>query len=262
MAEIEQIDHHQTIPVRVSYQLEHAAAQYRIGLVALANDFVVERDFASICPADQVAVHVSRILNDNICTVETLLAMAPKLTESASLIAYEAHLGSIVYCCTSGTVVIGYDEIAARLHKAHPGVPVVTPITAGLAALARFGAKKIAILTPYVDDVNRQISEYIKQNGFEPIALTSFQMADGNDMALIPPDAIFEAALEADRPEADAVFISCTAIRAVDVVDKIEKQLNKPVVTANQALIWQSLREAGYHAPISGYGKLFQLPNS
>lgn len=251
---------YQTTPVRVPYELDEAAAQFRIGVIALANDFVVERDFAKICPAGHVAVHVSRVLNDTICTVETLLAMAPKLTESASLIAREAKLGSIVYCCTSGTVAIGYDDVAARLRKAHPGILVVTPITAGLAALARFNASKVAILTPYIDEVNRQIARYVEDSGLEPIALTSFQMADSNDMALIPPQAIYEAALEADRPEADALFISCTAIRAVDVVDRIERQLGKPVVTANQALIWQSLRHAGYGEPIDGYGNLFRLP--
>ena len=252
-------DPFQTIPVSVSYELDETAARHRIGLVALANDFVVERDFANICPSEHVAVHVSRILNDNICTVETLRAMAPRLTETAALIVKEAQLGSIVYCCTSGTVVIGYDEVARRLQIAHHGVPVVTPITAGLAALEKFNARKVAVLTPYVDEVNSQIAQSIAESGVEPVALTSFRIANGDEMALIPPQAIYEAALEADRPEADALFISCTAIRAVDVVDRIEKKLGKPVVTANQALIWQALREAGYRDPIEGYGNLFRL---
>ena len=117
----------------------------------------------------------------------------------------------------------------------------------------------MAILTPYVDEVNSQIAQSIAESGVEPVALTSFRIANGDEMALIPPRAIYEAALEADRPEADALFISCTAIRAVDVVDRIEKKLGKPVVTANQALIWQALREAGYRDPIEGYGNLFRL---
>lgn len=249
-------------PVRTAYALDDGPARHRIGIIALANDFAVERDFAMICPAERVSIHVSRVLNDNSCTVETLFEMAPKLTESASLIAREAELGALVYGCTSGTVVIGYDEVAARLNEAHPGVPVVTPITAGLAALDRFDARRIAVLTPYVDDVNGPIVRYIEDRGLEVLALTSFLLEDGRDMARIPPDAIHAAALEADRPQADALFISCTAIRAVDVVDRIEQALGKPVVTANQALAWQALRYAGYQDPIDGYGELFRLPGT
>lgn len=249
----------QTTPVTVSYELDEAAARHRIGVVTLTNDLVVERDFANICPSEHVAVHVSRIPIDNLCTVETLAAMAPRLTDAAAMIVREADLGSLVYCCTSGTVVIGYDEVKRRLQAAHPGVPAVTPITAGLAALEKFKARKVAILTPYLDEVNTRIAECLEDNGLEPVALTSFRIANGDAMAWIPPQAIYEAALEADRPEADAVFISCTAIRAVDVVDRIEQKLGKPVVTANQALIWQALREAGYTDPIDGYGDLLRM---
>ncbi len=80
-------------------------------------------------------------------------------------------------------------------------------------------------------------------------------------MAALPPEAIFHGALEADRPEADALFISCTAIRAVDVVERIEQALGKPVVTANQAMIWQALRWSGYAGAIEGYGKLLKQTN-
>ena len=71
--------------------------------------------------------------------------------------------------------------------------------------------------------------------------------------------SIFNAALEADRNDADAVFISCTAIRAVEVIDKIEQKLGKPVITAVQAMFWQSLRLAGFKGKISGYGQLMCL---
>ena len=72
-------------------------------------------------------------------------------------------------------------------------------------------------------------------------------------------EAIISAAKEADRDDADALFISCTAIRAVDVVDEIERMLNKPVVCANQALFWEAVRTAGYAAPMEGYGRLLTM---
>ncbi|MGI9413597.1 MAG: maleate cis-trans isomerase family protein [Hyphomicrobiales bacterium] len=248
-------------PVRSAYELDDGPGRHRIGLIALASDYATERDFMNMRPNDEVAVFVSRILNVNPCTVENLRTMAPKVSDAVSLIIPEGRLDAVAYSCTSGTVAIGYDAIAASIHAERPGIPVATPITAGLAALARFGAQKVAVLTPYVDDVNGPIARYIEAGGLEVVALTSFLFPDDNDMARIPPEAIYEAALEADRPDADALFISCTAIRAVDVVERIEQALGKPVVTANQALFWQALRAAGYHPPVDGYGSLLRLPS-
>ena len=119
--------------------------------------------------------------------------------------------------------------------------------------------EKIAVLTPYTDDVNASLVDYIQDHGPQVTATTSFHFANDNDMARIPPEAIVSAAKEADRDDAGALFISCTAIRAVDVIDEIEQALGKPVVSANQALFWEAVRTAGYTAPIEGYGRLLTL---
>ena len=78
-------------------------------------------------------------------------------------------------------------------------------------------------------------------------------------MARLTAKSIYQAALEADRADAAALFISCTAIRAVDVIEKIQQKLGKPVITAVQAMFWQSLRMAGYVEKVSGYGRLLRL---
>jgi len=248
----------QAQPVRSKFELDHGPGQYRIGLIALASDYVTERDFMNMRPCDDVVIFVSRILNVNPCTVENLRTMAPRVTESVSLIIPEGRLDAVAYSCTSGTVVIGFDKIESSIHAVRPGIPVATPITAGLAALEKFDARKIAVLTPYVDDVNGPIVRYIEDSGLDVVDLTSFLFADDNDMAGLTPDAIFDAAIEADRPEADALFISCTAIRAVDAIERIEQALGKPVVSANQALFWQALRAAGYKHAVTGYGQLLR----
>lgn len=247
-------------PVRSGYDRDEGPGRHRIGLIALASDYASERDFMNMRPSDDVAIYVSRIRNVNPCTVENLRSMAPKLSDAVSLIIPEGRLDAVAYSCTSGTVVIGYEAIAASIHSVRPGIPVATPITAGLEGLGRFEARKIAVLTPYIDDVNGPIVRYIEDSGLDVVALTSFLVADDNVMACIPPQAIYEAAIEADRPEADALFISCTALRAVDVVERIEQALGKPVITANQALYWQALRATGYHDPVEGYGRLLRLP--
>ena len=239
--------------------LDNGPGAHRIGLIALASDYVVERDFMNMRPGDEVAVFVSRVLNVNPCTVENLKTMGPRLADAASLIIPDGRLDAMVYCCTSGTAAMGYDTVAENIRSVRPGIPVITPITAGLRALSQFSAEQIAVLTPYTDDVNASLVDYIQEHGPQVTAITSFHFANDNDMARIPPEAIVSAAKEADRDDADALFISCTAIRAVDVVDEIEQALNKPVVCANQALFWESVRTTGYDTPINGYGKLLKM---
>ena len=121
------------------------------------------------------------------------------------------------------------------------------------------GVTRIAVLTPYIDEVNAMIARHIEDHGLEIAGFTSFHMADDVQMAGLPPEAIYQAALEADRPGAEALFISCTAIRACDVVERLERTLGKPVVTSIQAMFWRSLEYAGYSGPVAGYGRLLRL---
>ena len=79
-------------------------------------------------------------------------------------------------------------------------------------------------------------------------------------MQKVAPEAIYEAAIAIDRPDADAVLVSCTALRTSSVIDRIEQHLGKPVVTSNQALAWHALRLAGYAEPRKGLGRLMTLP--
>ncbi len=245
-------------PVTATFTPDGGPGTHRIGCVLLSNDYATERDFINMRPSDDVALFFTRVENTPDCTTETLPLMAPHIQVAAGLVVPEGRLDVMVYACTSGTVVMGYDRICELIHATRPGVKVVTPITASLAALATFDARKLAVLTPYTDDVNAAIAGHLESKGHEINAFTSFGIEDNEVMAALPPDAIYQAALEADRPEADALFISCTAIRAVDVVERIEQTLGKPVVTANQALVWQALRWAGYDAPIEGYGQLLR----
>ena len=245
-------------PVEVSYELDAGPGDYRIGLLALSNDYVTERDFMNMRPGDGVAIYTNRLLNSSDCTVETLRALAPRLTEATALLIPEGRLDVVAYSCTSGSVVAGFQEIEASIQAARPGVPCITPITAGLSAFEALGVRKVAMLTPYIDEVNAHIVRYLEDHGMAVPRFTSFHLASAEDMAALPADAIYRAALEADCPEAEALFISCTAIRAVDVVQRVEDDLGKPVVTANQAMFWQSLRRAGCTAPVPGYGRLFE----
>ncbi len=245
--------------VRADILLDRGPGEFRIGLIVLSNDYATERDFINMRPGDQVAIFSTRIPNCVECTPENLARMAPNITSCTQLLVPEGRLDVVAYACTSGTVVIGYDAVRERIQTARPGVPCVTPITASLAAFEKFGARRLAVLTPYVDEVNSAVDAHLAEQRKEVVGFSSFGIEDNEEMSALTPEAIFQAALKADRRDADALFISCTAIRAVDVVERIEQALGKPVVTANQAMVWQSLRTAGCDTKVPGFGSLLRM---
>ncbi|SLN58132.1 Arylmalonate decarboxylase [Roseovarius albus] len=247
-----------TTSVRDDITLDSGPGTWRIGLIVLSNDYTVERDFMNMRPNSDVAIYATRIPFAPDCTVASLKAMAPSISEATQLLVPDGNLSTIAYACTSGSVVIGYDAISDRINTIRPKATCITPITASLAALDCFAAQNLAVLTPYVDEVNAKIAAHLDQAGKTITAFSSFKIEDNEEMAALTSEAIFQAALKADRPEADALFISCTAIRAAEVAARIEQALGKPVVTANQAMFWQSLRAAGCDAKVQGFGTLLK----
>lgn len=242
----------------IDYQLDDGPARHTIGLVVLDTDHATERGFRSMSPSDDVQFFVSRVKNVSPVTVENLRLMSPQLSQSTSLILPGTRIDSIAYSCTSGTVAIGFDEVRASLQSAHAGVPCSTPITAALAGFERLGIKRIAFLTPYIDAVNQPMRRYIEDRGVEVLSIHSFNLEDDVEMGRVPPTAIREAAVMVDRPDVDAIFISCTALRATEVIDTVERELNKPVLTSIQVLFWDALRLAKYDRPIEGFGHLLK----
>ncbi len=248
----------QSASVRSKIALDDGPGHWRIGLIVLSNDYATEPDFMNMRPSNDVAIFTTRIANTPECTPDGLRQMAPKITECAALLVPDGRLDAVAYSCTSGTAVIGYEGVRDRIQTVRPNVPCITPITASLAALEKFDATRIAVLTPYVDEVNVVIHRHLTQAGKDIVAFSSFRIEDNEEMAALTPEAIYQAAIQADRPDAEALFISCTAIRAVEVVGRIEQALGKPVVTANQAMFWHALRATGCDLRSPGYGRLLR----
>jgi len=233
----------------------------RIGLVLLATDHTTERDVARICRPDEAGVYASRIAYENPTTPENLLRMQPRLTEGAALILPGESLDALYYGCTAASVVIGDEAVEAAVHAAKPGVPVITPSGAARTAFRALGVRRISILTPYLPETSAPIAAYFQAHGLEVVNLTCFGLDDDREMARVSPATIVAAACETVAPDAEALFISCTALRAAEVAAEIERRTGKPVVTSNQAGVWLTLRRAGIERPIDGYGRLLHLPS-
>jgi maleate isomerase len=249
-----------TQSVRLEYALDpDPGAAKRLGLVLLATDHTSERDFRRMLPpvAD---CFVSRVRFDNPTTIENLRALAADLTRATDLLVPGSDLHAVAFGCTAGTVAIGEEAIAERLAAARPGVPSTTPIRAALVGFAALAVRRVAMLVPYMDEVIQPVRAFLEDHGVAVTAITSFNIESDVDMARIPPTAIVEAGVEADRPDADALFVSCTALRAAQVAEALEARLGKPVVTSNQALCWHALRLAGIACPVPGHGRLLREP--
>lgn len=241
-------------------RLDERPLAARIGLIILATDHTTEPDFRRMVASDRVGVYVARIPYANPTTPENLRRMQPSLTEAARLILPDEKLDAICYSCTSASVVIGDAEIEASIRAAKPGVMVVTPPAAAMAGLRALGAGRISVLTPYTVETSRPMAAYFAGHGFDLASFSCLDLDDDREMARIAPSAIVAAAKEAVARDAEALFISCTALRAASVVAEVEQAIGLPVVTSNQATAWQCLRIAGEETPHPEWGRLFSLP--
>jgi maleate isomerase len=107
-----------------------------------------------------------------------------------------------------------------------------------------------------VEAVNARVVARLEADGLEVVSVVSFEQESDRDMARVTPEAIVEAGLRVNRPDADGVFVSCTALRAAEAAGSLERSLGKPVVTSNQALCWHLMCLTGIEARIAGYGAL------
>ena len=237
-------------------ELEERPVRWRIGLLALATDHTLEHDVARICGGDEIAVYVTRVAFANPMTAENLRAMGPRLTQAAELILPDEDLDALAYGCTSASVAMGDEAVAAAIQAAKPGAPVTTPSAAACAAFEALGVRRISVLTPYPREVTAPFGDYFAARGLEVSSLCCLGIEDDRDVARVSPASIVEAACEACVPNAEALFLSCTALRATEVAARLEDKLGRPVVTSNQALIWHAIRLAGCDKRVAGYGRL------
>ena len=118
------------------------------------------------------------------------------------------------------------------------------------------------MLTPYTEEVTRAMRHELQRRGLHVIRTVAFGLSLDSEMSSVDPQTVRHMAEAIDSPDAEALFISCTALRTSPIIEELEESLGKPVVTSNQGLVWHALRLSGYDKPVSGYGQLLHLPLS
>ena len=229
----------------------------RIGLITLASDFRIEKDFNDIIYGKNIDLYSNRINCYNPLTNETLKKMADDIPEVTKNILPDQKLDCVAYGCTSGTIAAGYQSIYEKVNLAKPNTKVTTPITSAINALKTLKINKVSIFTPYTDEINQSVISYFKDEKIEISELSYFDIASDLDIGKVDPQHLFDVLVKQDLSKSDALFVSCTALPVLSIIDEIEKKLGKVILSSNQTLIWDTLKQVNNQNKVDGYGVLF-----
>jgi len=230
----------------------------RIGLITLGSDFRIEKDFNNVIYEKNIDLFVNRIHCHNPLSNKTLVKMAEDITNVTKEILPGQKLDCVAYGCTSGTVAAGYETIKSKVNLAKPDAKVTTPITSAIKAIRTLDIKKISIFTPYTKIINNSVVDYFNKEKIIINSLTYLDIASDLDIGKVDQHYLFEVLSKIDLEDSDALFVSCTALPVLSIIDKLEKKLNKIVLSSNQTLIWEALNLIGNKEPVIGYGKIFE----
>ncbi len=250
-----------TKPVQsATYNIEFDQGRHdraKIGFILLATEQTIQDDVMALRP-DGVGMHFARIATPDNISEKNLLAAGDLLAPAAASLLPDGTLNVVSYACTSGSLVLGGDRVDAELRKGAPNAKPTSLIKGVIRALRAVGANKIVVGTPYLDEVNTVEKKYLENEGFQVQTIEGLNLRKDSDMVRVTPAFIRDFALSLNRVDADAIFISCGALRTLDVINDIEKAAGIPVICSNQAMIWDVLRLAGITDQITGYGQLLE----
>ncbi|MFH0914020.1 MAG: aspartate/glutamate racemase family protein [Chloroflexota bacterium] len=226
----------------------------RIGLIVPSSNTCTEAEFNALKPPG-VSVHAARMLLTH-GTIEQLARMAQDTEMAAELVA-TARPSIIAFACTTGSLFggPGWDEkLRERIQKI-ARVPATTTSTAVIKAFRELGIKKVSVGTPYNEELNKVEVDFFEAAGIKVLAMKGLDLTV-EEMHQLPLERYMELAREVNKPGADAVFLSCTNLKAVPIVERLEQELGKPVFNSNIATFWDVMRQLGIKEPIKGRGRL------
>ena len=229
----------------------------RIGLITLSSDFRIEKDFNDVIHGKNIDLFSNRIQSYNPLTNENLKKMAENITKVTKDILPDQKLDCVAYGCTSGTIASGYDSIFEKINIAKPNTKVTTPITSAIKAIKALKINKLSIFTPYTNEINQSLINYFKKENIEADELFYFDIESDLDIGKVDPDYLFEILTKINSSKDKALFVSCTALPVLSIIKDLENKLGKIILSSNQTLIWDTLKQIQYKNKIDGFGELF-----
>ncbi|RLI28931.1 MAG: maleate cis-trans isomerase [Candidatus Hecatellales archaeon] len=228
----------------------------RIGIIYPASG-IADHEFYQMAPPN-ITIHVTRIPLEA-SLPEHLLKLSDYAVEAALLLA-QAKVDLIAFCCTAGSFIhgVGFDlEIIRKIEK-HTGISATTTSTAVVSALKKLGAVRIAVVTPYIDEINRLEKSFLEGNGFKVLRIEGLGLKDSVSIGMVEPEELYWLVSRVYTPDADVIFISCGGLRTVNLIERFEAEFKRPVISSNQATMWEILRKTGFNRPITGFGRLLR----
>ena len=238
---------------------DRPATRAMIAYLVLSTDLATEADMRRYLHLDGVECYVARMPMAEVATPETLSDLKHGVVAATKQLAPWATFDAFGFSCTSGSIAVGTSEVTRLVNSVRPGVPVNNPVDSAIQGLKKLGATDIAVLTPYLDEVNSIVETYFAEQGLNIVHAAGFKQNGDPEMNRIDPESILEAGAEVAAQGGDALFISCTGLRTAGIVQRLEDRIGKPVVTSNQALAWTCLRSSGIDDPVAGFGKLMTI---
>jgi len=230
----------------------------RLGVLVPSGNSVAETELRAMLP-DGITMLTTRLALRGSSETE-LLAMLTDLDNAASLLGH-AEPDAIAFHCTAVSTFAPHlaGEIRGRITAA-TGRPAIATADAILAAFRMLQTRRVLLVTPYIEPVHQREIDYLAANGLTVVGGSCLGVDTNTEMARIEPRAIAAQVHAAARGiQADACFISCTAIRSAGVIEDLEASLGIPVITSNQVLAWHAPRTLGITQPTAGFGRLFDL---
>jgi len=227
----------------------------KIGLLVPSVNTVVEPETNRMAP-EGINIYAARMRNATV-DVENTKDMLSHVNRATDELA-SAKMDVIAFACTAGSFfegTSGEQELKTTIEHI-AGVPAVTTSGAVIEALQTLKLKKIVVATPYPDDMNNLERKFLAVNGFDVLDIKGLGIVDAWSIGTVKPEETYEFAKKVFNSDADGMFISCTNLRTIEIIERLEREIGKPVVTSNQATFWACLKAIGYSEAIQGYGKL------
>lgn len=230
----------------------------RLGLVVPSSNTTNEPEFHRYLP-DGVSLHTARMRLEEV-DADSLSSMSDDVERCGEYLA-TAAVDAVAYGCTTGSLVHGhgYDEAIEKRLCDTVGAPAVATAASIKRAFAALDVESLAIATPYVDDLNEREASFLEAAGYDVVAIEGLGIGPNTEIGAQEPSAAYRLAREVDDPAADAVFVSCTNFRTFEVIESLEADLGKPVVTSNQATLWDALRTLRVSTSGIPLGRLFEV---
>ena len=230
----------------------------KIGLIALSSDYIIEKDFQRVIKNKNIDLFVNKIRSYNPLNRKNLIKMSKNITKVTKDILPGEKIDCVAYACTSGTIAAGYDTIDKKIKKAKPSSKLTTPSTSSINALKKFNIKKIALFTPYPKKLNKEVLDFFKKNKFIVTSNSYFDISSDINIGKVNNKYLFKVLSKMELNGAQALFISCTALPALSILNKLEKKLGIIVFSSNQTLIWDTFRKIDFKKKVIGFGKLLR----